>query len=345
MTNRAVFFDRDGTLIEHYDYLTEARQVELTASTAAALRLLKDRGFLLVMVTNQSAVARGMITEEKLLEIHDRLKELLAEKGAYLDQIYYCPYHRQAAIERYRRESNMRKPAPGMLLLAANELDIDLAESWMIGDDDRDIEAGKNAGCKTVMLENRNDSSLVKRGESEPDFTATNLKEAANIIVRYAGSKQPKISENGEDAEMSSKTSSQPDDNDQDEGPIASDAVRSEEIARRKGRKREFAKMPQLDTDQTAELGDDDQTVSEKDLLGQILRELRSHNRGHSFTEFSISKLLAGVLQMLVFLCLVLVYWYGSGPEPNKDATQTCLLLALILQTMTLTLLVSHRQQ
>ena len=103
--------------------------------------------------------------------------------------------------------------------------------------------------------------------------------------------------------------------------------------------------MPQHAIDQTAELDHDEQTVSEKDLLGQILRELRSHNRSHSFTEFSISKLLAGVLQMLVFLCLVLVFWYGSGPEPNKDATHTCLLLALILQTMTLTLLVSHRQQ
>ena len=93
MSNQAVFLDRDGTLIEHYDYLTDASQVQLLPRTASALRLLKEHGYLLVLVTNQSAVARGMLTEETLFEIHDKLKVQLAEKGVYLDQIYYCPFH------------------------------------------------------------------------------------------------------------------------------------------------------------------------------------------------------------------------------------------------------------
>ena len=98
MSNRAVFFDRDGTLIEHFDYLTDPEQVKLLPTVATALRRLKDHGFYLVMATNQSGVARGLLTEKTLLKIHDRLKQLLAEEGAFLDQIYYCPFHPEGAV-------------------------------------------------------------------------------------------------------------------------------------------------------------------------------------------------------------------------------------------------------
>jgi D-glycero-D-manno-heptose 1,7-bisphosphate phosphatase len=141
MSKRAVFFDRDGTLVEHFDYITDEKQLRLLPATVPALRLLRDRGLLLVMVTNQSVVARGMITEKKLLQIHDHLKFLLGEQGVYLDRLYYCPFHPEAVVEKYRRESPLRKPAPGMLQLAAQELDLDLSQCWMVGDDDRDIEA------------------------------------------------------------------------------------------------------------------------------------------------------------------------------------------------------------
>ena len=109
MSNRVVFVDRDGTLIEHYDYLTDPGQVKLLATTSSALRLLKEHGFRVVMITNQSAVARGMLTEKKLAEIHDRLKTLLGRQGAFLDQIYYCPYHPEGAVEKYRRDSETHR--------------------------------------------------------------------------------------------------------------------------------------------------------------------------------------------------------------------------------------------
>ena len=101
MGNRAVFFDRDGTLIQHYDYLTHPSQVELMPKASSALKFLRERGFILVVVTNQSAVARGMITENQLKAIHDRLEALLTKHGAYLDRIYYCPYHPEGTVEKY----------------------------------------------------------------------------------------------------------------------------------------------------------------------------------------------------------------------------------------------------
>ena len=99
------------------------------------------------LVPDMSGVARGKLTEAKLNQIHDYLKRLLADEGAYLDGVYYCPFHPDAPVEAYRRESDLRKPAPGMLTLAADELDLDLADSWIVGDDDRDITAGRAASA------------------------------------------------------------------------------------------------------------------------------------------------------------------------------------------------------
>jgi len=273
MSNRAVFLDRDGTLVEHYDYLTDPSQVQLLGTTTAALRLLRDHGFLLVMVTNQSAVARGLVTEAKLLEIHDRLKALLSEEGAYLDQIYYCPYHPEGSVAKYRRESDLRKPSPGMLQLAARELDIDLAQSWVVGDDDRDVQAGQAARCRTILLEQRKRSEFVHRGDSEPDFLAVNLQEAANLIVRHArepraGKEEQANEEEHGEAEPTEETGSDSGESGTaagaataaDEGSgevkdtsgeeasqekVSSIAARQEEIARRKAQKHRSAEVPE----------------------------------------------------------------------------------------------------
>ena len=140
MSDKAIFFDRDDTLIEDPGYINHPDQVKLLDGVAEALIELKALGYKLIVASNQSAVARGIITEEMLGEIHDRLKQLLSEKGAFLDGIYYCPYHPDGIIQRYRKESDLRKPNPGMLLVAADEMDIDLSQSWMIGNSSRDIE-------------------------------------------------------------------------------------------------------------------------------------------------------------------------------------------------------------
>ncbi len=152
MFNKAILFDRDDTLIADPGYINHPDQVTLLDGVAKALIDLKSLRYKLVIVSNQSAVARGIVTEKVLDEIHDRLKQLLAEKGAYIDQIYYCPYHPDGVIAKYRKESELRKPNPGMLLTAAKEMNIDLSQSWMIGDSSRDVEAGLSAGCKTILI-------------------------------------------------------------------------------------------------------------------------------------------------------------------------------------------------
>ena len=364
MGKRAVFLDRDGTLIEHYDYLTDPSQVQLLPTTVAALRRLRERGFLLVMVTNQSGVARGILTEQTLIETHDRLRELLSEQGTYLDQIYYCPYHPEGAIEKYRRESEMRKPAPGMFKLAAEEMDIDLGQSWAVGDDDRDILAGQAAGCRTVLMETHNASPLVHRGESQADFRAMNLLEAANVIARH--SDRPRADEappaaeaeattehrwsEGQSTEMVGQSTSDVADEGaaeqlgqtgQAERPTEQEEADDAAVAERRAKAVE-ARTPEGPS--AADQGQDKQGSGGSDaLLGQILRELKRLNREHRFAEFSVAKLLAGLVQMLVFLCLILAFWFGSGPEADSAKVHSTLMTGLILQVLTLTLMMMSR--
>ncbi len=353
MGNRAVFLDRDGTLIEHYDYLTDPKQVQLLTRSVSALRLLKEHGFLLVVVTNQSGVARGMLTEKKLGQIHDHLQSLLSNEGVFLDKIYYCPYHPEAVVDKYRQDSDLRKPKPGMLQLAGRELDIDISQSWVVGDDDRDIEAGRAAGCHTIMLEARG-SNLVRKGQSKPDFYAVNLQEAANLIIRYGDKDLPekKVQEAKQnniasvsDEDTTLKTKSEKKEEKTDHDRFVSDAFSDEDTVVEDDNK---SKEQTGIIEQPAQSrGDPEPMEADTNmLLGQILRELKGMNRAQSHkAEFSLGKLFAGVVQMLVLMCLILAFWFGTSPEPKTEVSQNCLLLALVFQTLALTLLITHRQR
>jgi len=166
MANVAVFLDRDDTIIEDPGYINDPAQVKLLRGVAESLRRLQKMGYKLVVVTNQSAVARGIISEEVLEEIHERLQNLLIRRRVHLDAIYYCPYHPEGVIAKYRRESDLRKPGSGMLLQAAEDLDIDLEQSWMIGNSYSDITAGANAGCKTILISSSAKLPERKRGDA-----------------------------------------------------------------------------------------------------------------------------------------------------------------------------------
>jgi D-glycero-D-manno-heptose 1,7-bisphosphate phosphatase len=182
MNKKAVFLDRDNTIIEDPGYISEPDQVKLLPGAAESIAALKKMGFNIVIVTNQSAVARGLITEETLAEIHQRLKQLLMRQNAEIDAIYYCPYHPEGIVEQYKSESQLRKPAPGMLLKAKKEMDLDLDQSWLIGDSYRDIAAGKTAGCRTILINSSIKPVYKQKGDPDPDREAVNIKEAVNII-------------------------------------------------------------------------------------------------------------------------------------------------------------------
>ena len=148
----AVFLDRDGTLIEHVPYLSDPALVRLLPGAAEALKKLRRAGFAVVLVTNQSAIGRGMLTEDRLDQIHTEMRRQLAACGATIDGIYYCPVAPDSD-DRSVVEHPDRKPGPGMLLRAAADLKLDLAASWMVGDLISDVFAGLNAGCRSILLE------------------------------------------------------------------------------------------------------------------------------------------------------------------------------------------------
>lgn len=175
---KAVFLDRDGVLIRQREgeYLSDPGRVELLPGAAAAVRRLREAGFATVVVTNQAGVGYGYLTEEVLGEIHARLARELAREGAALDAIYHCPH---------TPEDNCpcRKPAPGMLVRAARELGIDLSRSYMVGDMTTDIEAGKRAGCFTVLVRTGFGGS-DGRSDAVPDAVCDDLRAAADLILR-----------------------------------------------------------------------------------------------------------------------------------------------------------------
>lgn len=153
---KAVFLDRDGTLNRYVGFLRTTEELELLEGAAEAVRRINRSGYLTIVVTNQPVIARGEVTWEQLDEIHRKLETLLGEHGAYLDDIFICPHHPEKGFagERpeYKIDCNCRKPKPGLLLQAAEKYNIDLSESWMMGDSPRDIAAGQAVGCRTMRI-------------------------------------------------------------------------------------------------------------------------------------------------------------------------------------------------
>jgi D-glycero-D-manno-heptose 1,7-bisphosphate phosphatase len=150
---KAVFLDRDGVLLVDNGYLVDASQIQILPRVPKALTLLKSAGYLLVLVTNQAVVARGLLSEGQLKDIHSELQEMLMRsQSPRLDAIYACPHHPKATDPVYRQICECRKPSPGMLLDALRVFNIDPSQSFMIGDRGSDILAGKGAGCKTVQV-------------------------------------------------------------------------------------------------------------------------------------------------------------------------------------------------
>lgn len=152
MRRRAVFMDRDGTLLEEVGYVNHVDRVRLPDRSAEAVGLVNRSGFQAVVVTNQAGVARGYFPEALVDDVHERVRSLLSEHGGRLDGIYYCPHHPDVGPAPYRKDCECRKPRPGLLLRAAQEMGIDLASSYVVGDTIKDVEAGHRVGATTVLV-------------------------------------------------------------------------------------------------------------------------------------------------------------------------------------------------
>jgi histidinol-phosphate phosphatase family protein len=175
----AVFLDKDGTLVDDVPYNVDPALIRLTRGAGEGLRMLRDGGFRLFVVSNQSGVARGFFAEEALGPVEARVRELLRNEGGEIDAFRWCPHHPEGTVDRYRIACDCRKPRPGMITSLASEHGIDLARSWMIGDTPADVEAGRLAGCRTILVGGRADAN----SDLTPDHVGFDLAEAARIIV------------------------------------------------------------------------------------------------------------------------------------------------------------------
>ena len=189
-TKPTIFLDKDGTLVEDLPYNIATERIRPARGAVAGVSLLVRAGYQLVVVSNQSGVARGYFEEAALTAVEQRIRQIVAEAGAGLAGFYYCPHHPSGSVDDYAFECDCRKPKPGLLLRAAEELNVALAESWMIGDILDDVEAGHAAGCRAALLINGGETLWELSPIRKPDVLATDLLDAAQKILRYGGGLQ-----------------------------------------------------------------------------------------------------------------------------------------------------------
>lgn len=192
---RAVFLDRDGTVNEEVGYLRDLGKLRLIPGAGAAIKRLNESGFAVILVTNQSGVARGYFSESFVHETHALLEKMLKEEGARLDGIYYCPHHPTAGDSNYTMICDCRKPGTGLIDRAARDLALDIKNSFVVGDKWSDVELGQRAGAHTVLVKSGfapDDPGNIRPPHmNDPDFIAHTITEAAAWIIERAGSVMP----------------------------------------------------------------------------------------------------------------------------------------------------------
>ena len=187
MTNKAIFLDKDGTLIEDVPYNVDPTKIRFLPGALEAVKRLHQDGFQIFIISNQSGVARGFFKEEDLKKVEQHIRNKMAEVGVPLAGFYYCPHYPEGKVEAYAVTCICRKPRPGLLFKAAREHDINLDKSWMIGDILDDVEAGRRAECSTILLNNGNETEWTLTPYRRPHYAAKNLSEAVSIIVSSDG--------------------------------------------------------------------------------------------------------------------------------------------------------------
>jgi D-glycero-D-manno-heptose 1,7-bisphosphate phosphatase len=297
MKRPAIFFDRDNTLIANDGFLGDPEKVVLIDGAANAIAKARSLGFATVVISNQSGVAHGLFGEEDVHEVNTRLDELLkaANPAAVIDRHEFCPYHPEATVEQYKQDSSLRKPKPGMILAAAQRLALDLSRSWVIGDAPRDIEAGKAAGCRTILIHQPDlpaSPAASEKLSSQPEQIVSNLAEAMDFIQKQI------------DAEAAASI------------PVAAVVPTTP------------APTPQQPMTRLEQLTE------------QILFEMRKAREHGDYPDFAVSKLLAGIVQVLALAVVFLSYLYR-----NDESFSGLLLFAVFMQTLTISLLIMGKQK
>lgn len=180
---KTVFLDRDGTINEEVDNLTDISQLKIFPDVAEGIKKLKQRGFLIIVISNQPVVARGWITETDLHLIHKELLDRLKKQGAIIDAVYYCPHHPNATLPEYRKICDCRKPHTGMITRAVHDFDIDLKRSFFVGDMMKDIQTAKNAEVRSILVKTGYGGGDAEY-DVEPDYIARKFQNAVHYILK-----------------------------------------------------------------------------------------------------------------------------------------------------------------
>jgi D-glycero-D-manno-heptose 1,7-bisphosphate phosphatase len=301
MRRKAIFFDRDNTLIANHSYLGDPSGVRLVDGAADAIARGRNLGFAIIVISNQSGVARGMFDESAVRAVNARMEQLLAEQNteAVIDHHEFCPFHPDGVIEQYRRESDLRKPQAGMIYRAREALALDLQGSWVIGDSYRDVEAGRSAGCRTILFSHPDlepSPDAGSRSNARPDHTCTSLEEAMDFIETAETHKPavhlPPRTEGGPAVKLSTPPP-------------------------------ERVVEPRLES-----------------LLEQMLAEFKRSQSAPHHTDFSVTRLLAGIVQIIV-IAVLLVAYLNTGQISTQE---NLLLLAITLQGIVVAATVAGRK-
>lgn len=180
---KAVFLDKDGTLVEDVPYNVNPDKIRLCAGALEAVQILAAAGYQILIITNQSGIARGYFSETALIPVENYLRQVLATVDVSLAGFYYCPHHPQGVITEFAINCDCRKPSSGLIKKAAKENRINLQQSWMIGDILNDVEAGNIAGCRTILIDNGNETQWQLSKSRLPNYVVNNLLEAAEVIM------------------------------------------------------------------------------------------------------------------------------------------------------------------
>ncbi len=308
MSRPAVFFDRDNTLIVNSDYLGDPDQVALLGGAAAAVARVRKLGFATVVVSNQSGVARGMFGEDQVRAVNARMDQMLIDEDpeAVIDHHEFCPFHPEASVPEYAGDHERRKPKPGMLFDAAKALDLNLKQSWLIGDAPRDIEAGRRAGCRTVLVKEKLESESPAASENmrhRPDYVATSLQDAVDFI-------EMQLDPHNDPSDIATNATLSVADTIRNESSAIAQTVASAPTP-------PVASLP-------ASTSDRDQVL----LLERVVEELRRANDPPQ--DFSIARMLAGIMQGFALAAFFAAMLYRDTPPTFS----MIILVAIFLQTL-----------
>jgi D-glycero-D-manno-heptose 1,7-bisphosphate phosphatase len=366
MASPAVFIERDNVLMADPGYMGGPDAVKLLPGVELAIKSLRQAGLKIVVVTNQPGIARGLLTEENLEATHSRLRQILADKQARLDAIYYCPNHPDGSVDRYASDSDNRMPKPGLLRQAAEEMNLDLSRSWMVGATPAAIGAGQHAGCRSVRIKTPDSHGKHDAESATEDYQADhhvrNLVDAARVIMREAANapkagpaakptppkppvdrteetprpKRPQTpGEPPSPPEPDPAVDADAETDSQDASPLAGVAAAVEDP-----QPRDDAHTPdQAPVGPETAFTPDDSTVRQ-----EILRHVRQMVRQQDVHEFSLTNVIGGIAQMFAGLCLLLGIIMAVGYE-DLPRGQYWVLVAILLQTTSLTFFVMGRNQ